>query len=421
MGAVGKLRVIDLTTRKHGLQSDGGNLYLKTEPNKTGDGFNRRWVFRYQFPGQKSRDMGLGSLNDIGLARARELAAQYRDLLVTGIDPITHRNAKRAEAAAAIPVPDFDTLAESYLAAHRPGWRNPLHAKHWESSLKTYVSPVIGKLPVNLVTTDHVLKVVQSHWAKKSNSMQRVRGRIERILNFATVRKFRDGDNPATWRGRLSELLAQPSKIAPVQHHAALDYKAIGAFMADLRHRRGIVALALEFTVLTCARSGETRGATRNEIDLEEKTWTIPAGRMKAAAEHTVPLSPAAIAVLERVRKITTSIGGPVAASEFVFPNEVTGRQLSGHAFIKLLARMGRDDVTAHGMRSCFRDWVGEESHFPSDLAELALAHKVGSKVEQAYRRKTGFNKRRLLAEAWANYCAKLPVADSKVLAFGKP
>jgi integrase len=364
--------------------------------------------------------MGLGSLNDVGLARARELAAQYREMLAVGTDPMAHRNARRAESAAAIPVPDFDTLAESYLAAHRPGWRNPLHAKHWESSLRTYVSPVIGKLPVNVITTDHVLKVLQPHWTEKSNTMSRVRNRIERILNFATVRKLRDGPNPAAWVGHLAELLARPSKLAQVQHHAALDYRSIGAFMADLRQRKGIVALALEFTVLCCSRSGEVRGATWSEIDLEEKVWRIPATRMKTNAEHTVPLSKAALVVLERVRQITTSIGGTVAASEFIFPNDVTGRQLSGHAFIKLLHRMGRDDVTTHGMRSSFRDFVGEESHFPSDLAELALAHKIGTKSEQAYRRKTGFNKRRLLAEAWAGFCAKPAVADAKVLAFGK-
>jgi integrase len=421
MGALARLRVVDLKSTTPGLLCDGGNLYLKIDPSKAGDGFVRRWIFRYRIPGRKSRDMGLGSLHEIGLAKARELATQYRELLATGIDPIDHRSAKRAETAAAVTVPTFDALAESYLAAHRPGWRNPLHAKHWESSLQTYASPIIGRLPVNVITTDHVLKVIEPHWTAKSNTMQRVRNRIERILNYATVRKFRDGDNPAQWRGRLAELLARPSKLSPVQHHAALDYKAVGAFMTDLRQRKGIVALALEFTILTCARSGETRGATWSEIDLTEKTWTIAASRMKASAEHIVPLSKPALAVLEKVRQITADIGGPVAASQFIFPNEVTGKPLSGHAFIKLLRRMGCDNVSTHGMRSCFRDWCGEMTNFPNDLAEMALAHKVGNRVEQAYRRQTGFQKRRALAEAWASFCAKPPIADSKVLAFGKP
>ena len=199
MGGIEKLRVLDLRTKQPGLKCDGGNLYLKTEANEAGDGFNRRWIFRFQLPGQKSRDMGLGSLDSIGLAKARELARQYRELLATGLDPIEHRHGRRAASAATIPMPDFDELANAYLAAHGPSWRNPIHAKNWRASLRTYASPVIGKLPVNLITTDHVLKVLQPHWAEKSNTMQRVRGRIESILNLATVRKFRHGDNPARW------------------------------------------------------------------------------------------------------------------------------------------------------------------------------------------------------------------------------
>jgi integrase len=233
------------------------------------------------------------------------------------------------------------------------------------------------------------------------------------------VRKFRHGDNPARWTGYLSELLARPSRLAPVQHHAALDYKNIGEFMAQLREREGIGALALEFTVLTCARTAETLGAVWDEIDLDEKVWIVPGSRIKAGKEHKVPLSKATMAVLHKVREITEKIGGPVAKSKFVFPNDRTGGQLSSNALLALLRRMKRDDVTVHGMRSAFRDWAGEESHFPSDLAELALAHKVGTKVEQAYRRKTGFNKRRVMAEAWAGYCSKLVVTEAgKVLTF---
>jgi integrase len=238
-------------------------------------------------------------------------------------------------------------------------------------------------------------------------------------LDFAAAMEKREGDNPARWQGHLKHLLASPDKIAPVEHHAALDYRTIGTFMAELREREGVGALALEFTVLTCARTGETLGAMWDEIDLDEKLWIVPAHKIKAGREHRVPLSKAALAVLHKVRNITNMIGGAVAESKFVFPNDRTGRQLSENALSSILKRMKYDHVTTHGMRSAFRDWAGEESHFPNDLAELALAHKVGTKVEQAYRRRTGFNKRRLLAEAWAKYCAKpVAVKEGKLLEF---
>ena len=370
-GGIAKLKDRQLKTSTPGMLSDGGNLYLQVTKGQNG-AIRRSWIFRYVMPGERQRDLGLGGLDSTGLAQARKLAKQARELLVTGVDPIEHRNEERAKAAATLPVPTFDEVAQSYITAHRASWRNPVHAKQWPTSLKTYVSPIIGKLPVNLIGTDHVMKVLEPIWHDKTDTAKRVRGRIETVLNYATVRKFRHGDNPARWDGYLSELLARPSRLAPVQHHAALNFKAMGEFMAQLRQRDGIGPLALDFTVLTCARTAETLGATWDEIDLDEGVWTVPANRIKAGKEHRVPLAKPALAVLHKARAMTEKIGGKIAKSDFVFPN---------------------------------------------DLAELALAHKVADKVEAAYRRGTMFEKRRKLAEAWASYCAK-PVAakDGKII-----
>ena len=415
-----KLKLKDLKRTTAGLIADGGNLYLRVFVGKD-DTVGRGWIFRYQLPGQKVRDMGLGSLDRIGLAKARELAREHREFVGTGIDPIERRNEQRVQVAAKVAVPTFDDLAAKYIATHRSGWRNPVHAKQWETTLATYASPAIGKLPVNVINTDHVLKVLEPIWHEKTDTAKRVRGRIETVLNYATVRKLRHGDNPARWTGYLSELLARPSKIAPVEHHPALPYAEIGTFMQQLRQRDGIGALALEFTILTCARTAETLGATWDEIDLDEKVWTVPANRIKAGIEHKAALSKAALAVLQNVRAITKKLGGAVAKSKLIFLNDRDGRQLSPNALLAILKRMNRAGVTVHGFRSAFRDWAGEETNFSSDICEMALAHKVGDKVQQAYRRKTGFQKRRLLAEAWASHCAKpVPAGRGTVLPSAK-
>jgi integrase len=266
------------------------------------------------------------------------------------------------------------------------------------------------------------MRVLEPIWNGKTDTAKRLRGRIEAVLNYATVRRFRDGDNPARWTGYLSELLARPSRVAPVKHHAALDYRNMGAFMAALKERDGVGTLALQFTVLTCARTAETLGATWDEIDLDEMIWIVPGARIKAGIEHRVPLSKAATAVLDAVRSFTEKIGGRVAESELVFPNDRTGGQLSSNALLAVLKRMERSDLTTHGFRSAFRDWVSEDTNFPNDAAEMALAHKVSDKVEAAYRRGNMFNKRRRLMEAWAAYCAKPPpgAADGKLLPFSR-
>jgi integrase len=415
-GGIARLTVHKLKSKKPGLHADGGNLYLQIYRGR--GGINRSWVFRFKPPGRPERDMGLGSLDTIGLAKARQLAAECRGLVASGVDPIEHRRQARAKLMAAVRVPTFDEAARSYIAAHRPSWRNPIHAKQWVTSLETYASPIIGKLPVNAITTDHVMNVLEPIWQAKTDTAKRVRGRIETVLNYAAARKHRSGDNPARWAGHLSELLARPSRLAPVQHHAALDYRAIGEFMADLRGREGIAALALEFTVLTCARTAETLGATWDEIDFDEGVWTVPAHRIKAGKEHKVPLGKAALAVLNKVKEITSKIGGAVAKSELVFPNDRTGGRMSSNALLALLKRMKRPDVTTHGFRSCFRDWAAEATNFPHQAAELALAHKVADKVEAAYRRGDMFNKRRLMMEAWAGYCARPIAGKGSVVAF---
>ena len=258
--------------------------------------------------------MGLGSLTAIGLAMARKLAAENRELVAIGVDPIERRNeiiSARRVAEAVTPPPTFDLCARDYIATHRSGWRNPKHAQQWTNTLATYASPIIGKMRVNEITADHVMKILKPIWYEKTVTATRVRARIETVLDFAIAMKKRPaGDNPARWDGNLKHLLASPEKIAPVIHHAALDYKRMGAFMAALRQREGVGALALEFVILTCSRTGETLGATWDEIDLDEKTWTIPANRIKAGKEHQVALSKAAMAVLHKVRAMTEKIGG---------------------------------------------------------------------------------------------------------------
>ena len=339
-----KLKVSDLRTKRAGLLADGGNLYLRTCIGADGN-ISRGWIFRYQLSGAKPRDMGLGSLGSIGLGKPRELAGEYRELLATGIDPIAHRNHARAQTAAIQHVPTFDEMAKQYIAAHRPSWRSVVHAKQWETTLEAYASPFLGKLPVNTINTDHVMKVLEPIWQEKTDTAKRVRGRIEAVLNYATVRKLRQGDNPARWSGYLSELLARPSRLAPVQHHAALDYRTMGTFMAQLRAREGVAALALEFTVLTCARTGEIR-ATWDEIDLDERVWIVPGHRIKAGKEHCVPLSKAALAAAARGASDQRQDRRHSGAEQVCFSDDCKGARLSSNALLALLRRMQRPDVT---------------------------------------------------------------------------
>lgn len=379
--------------RDPGYYPDGGGLYLQVSPART-----RSWIYRFTLRG-RSREMGLGSLNAVGLADARRKASECRGLLAEGTDPIEARDAQRAQDA----LTDarsitFAKAAERYVAAHKPGWRNAKHADQWENTLETYAEAVIGRLPVADVDTSLVLRVLEPIWTEKPETASRLRGRIEAVLDWATVRGHRTGDNPARWRGHLAALLPARSSVAAVKHHAALPYASIGDFVAEVRKLEGVAARALEFTILTAARTGEVIGATPGEFDLQKALWTIPAERMKARREHRTPLSPRALEIVREQIKGRTA---------FVFSGQREGRALSNMAMLELLKRTGHGDLTVHGFRSTFRDWAAEQTAFPHELAEMALAHAVGDKVEAAYRRGDMFAKRARLMAEWAKWCER--------------
>ena len=400
--AIGKLSALKVTrATSPGLYGDGGGLYLRVTKER-----NKSWVFRFMLGG-KARWMGIGPLHIVSLADARSRAAECRTLHHNSIDPIDARRAERQrtslDAARTI---TFAQCAASYIASHRSGWRNAKHAAQWEATLETYAGPVIGALPVQGIDTTLVLKVLEPIWSTKPETASRLRGRIEQILDWAKVRGYRLGENPARWRGHMDKLLPAKSKVRRVTHHAALPWAALPGFLASVRAQKGDAARALEFAILTAARTGEIIAATWSEIDIGEKVWVIPADRMKGGREHRVPLSRRALAILDEMKPAQPrSKDAPwPAEAKFIFGN-ATGRPLSNMALLMLLRRMGRGDLTTHGFRSTFRDWAAEQTDFPGDVAEMALAHVVGSKVEAAYRRGDLFEKRRQLMEDWAAYC----------------
>ena len=341
--------------------------------------------------------MGLGGYPGVTLANAREAARAARDLVRQGIDPIeaakTSREALKVEPEIAF---TFKAAAEAYIAAHEASWKNPKHRDQWTTTLKNYAYPVMGKLDVALIDLPHVMRVLEPIWTRKTETAKRLRGRIEMVLDWAGARGFRSGPNPARWRGHLDKLLAKPSKVHRVVHHRALPLDDIAIFMVRLRAAEGIGARALEFAILTAARSGEVRGATWREIDLDGRVWVISAERMKAAREHRVPLSEAAVAVLKSMPS-----GRPDA---YVFPAGHGGR-LSDMTISAVLRRLDVDAVP-HGFRSTFRDWAAERTSYPNEVAEMALAHAVGNKVEAAYRRGDLFEKRLAMMNDWARFCA---------------
>ncbi len=379
---------------KIGYHSDGAGLYLQVSATRT-----KSWIFRFSMAG-KPHEMGLGSLRAVDLAQARLRARDCRAMLVDGKNPLAERRAaKVSQAVSNARRTTFDECAAAFIDAHRGTWKSPKHVLQWENSLATYASPLIGALPVAEIDTDLVVKVLSPIWRKKTETAVRLRGRIESILDWATVSKFRQGDNPARWRGHLDNLLASPSKIAPVTNYAALPWLEIGVFMKLLREREGVAARAIEFSILTACRSGEVRGATWDEINLQTKLWTIPAERMKAGKEHRVPLSTGALAILEAIE----------ALGSVIFPGRDEETPLSDMSLTAVLRRMGRGDITVHGFRSAFRDWCAEApgNAFPREVCEHALAHKLPDRVEAAYRRGDLLDKRVLLMQAWSDYCAQ--------------
>jgi integrase len=391
---------------KPGMHCDGGGLYLQAVLGAGGT-IRKSWLFRFAENGRE-RQMGLGALDNVSLAQAREKAAECRRLRQEGVDPIEARDSQRASIAAEnAKMMTFDQCATGYIAAHRAGWRNTKHASQWENTLGTYVSPVFGKLAVRAIDVGLVIRALEPIWNTKPETASRVRGRIEAVLDWAAAQRLRDAENPARWKGRLDKLLPRRSKVRAVRHHAALPYDKIGSFMLELRERKGVAARALEFAILTAARTGEVLGAQWPEIDLEAKVWTVPAGRMKGGREHRIPLSSAALAVLTRMAKIREG--------NHVFPGDRRA-MLSNMAFLMLLRRMGRGDLTAHGFRSTFRDWAAERTNFPNEVVEMALAHAISDKTEAAYRRGDLFQKRRKLMDSWAAFCAHSTCVTGKIV-----
>jgi integrase len=379
------------------MHADGGGLYLRVTSEGT-----KNWVFRFMLNG-RPRWMGLGPLHTIGLADARARAADYRRQRYDGIDPIEARRAERQRALLDMAKTiTFEECAQKYIGSHKAGWRNEKHAAQWEATLATYAAPTMGKLSVQAIDTAIVLRVLEPIWTAKPETASRLRGRIESILDWAKVRGYRASDNPARWRGHLEKLLPARAKVRRVTHHAAMPYAELPGFLVSLREQEGVAARALEFTILTAARTGETIGARWGEIDLPGKPWIVPPGRMKAGKEHRVPLSGRALDILKEIRS-----GREASADAFLFPGGKPGKPLSNMAFLMLLRRMDRADLTAHGFRSSFRDWCAERTSFPAEVAEMALAHAVGDKVEAAYRRGDLFDKRRRLMDAWAEFCVK--------------
>lgn len=389
-------KVSNLTER--GYYADGGGLYFRVSEFNT-----RLWAFRYTRAG-KTREMGLGAYPDVTLKEARERAEKSRLLLRDDIDPIDQRQAARSAMLAARETAlTFEQCATAYIAAKEHEWKNAKHGDQWRNTLAAYAFPVIGSLLVHHIDQTHILKILEPIWTTKTETASRLRGRLENILDYATVRGHRKGDNPARWRGHLDKLLATPTKVAKVSHHAALPYTEIGSFMADLRQQAGMGARALEFAIITAARSGEVRGATWAEVDIDQAVWNIPADRMKAGREHRIPLSNAALELLKYLPR--------TEGSKLIFPN-TKGTALSDMTLTAVLRRMNRP-ITAHGFRSTFRDWAGETTGYPREVIEHALAHQLKDKAEAAYARGTLFDKRRRLMADWAKYCAIVATTSS--------
>jgi integrase len=387
---------------KPGIHAVGGvsGLYLQVIESGA-----RSWLLR-ALMGGKRRDMGLGGFPDVTVAQAREKARAAREMLDRGIDPIEERRqARSALAATRAAAKTFEECVDDFMKARESEWRNPKHRQQWKNTLDTYAGPIIGKLLVGDVVLAHVLKVLEPIWHEKTETATRVRGRIEQVLDWATVRGYRAGENPARWKGHLDHLLAKPRKISKVQHHAAVPVDGVAAFLADLRGMEGMGARALEFAILTAARSGEVRGALWSEFDFAEKVWIVPGERMKGKVEHRVPLSKQAIELLEALPRFEKV--------DVVFPG-VKGQVLSDMTLSAVMRRM-KVDAVPHGFRSTFRDWAAERTNFPRDLAEMALAHIIESKVEAAYRRGDMLAKRLKMMQAWADYCDTIPKAGNVV------
>lgn len=389
---------------------DGGNLWIYPKGNA------RSWIFRYRLNG-RSREMGLGGYPETTLRQARSEAATYREVLAAGRDPIDHRDEKKcAEAIKRAGVPTFTQMAARYIRAHRHGWKNAKHAQQWVRTLKTYARPIIGAKPIDAIVTADILQVLSGLWVAKTETANRLRGRIEKILDFSAAQKLREKDNPARWQGHLNQLLAPKSRVARVIHHPAMPYAEVPNLMAELRMSDCPAAQALSLLILTATRTGEVLGAQWDEIYIADATWIIPGARMKSGIEHRIPLSAAALAILTAQPRL--------GDNPYIFPGYRYGRPLSDMALLKALRDLGygvrgtRGHYVPHGFRSSFRDWSGEIARYPRDVCEMALAHAVESQVEAAYRRGDLFDRRRELMDDWAAWCGTDPRAGAAVISF---
>ncbi len=404
---------------KPGLYGDGGGLTLQI--TKAGV---KSWLYRYMIKG-KAYGMGLGPAHTITLADARQKAAEARKLVIEGINPLEAKRQRQLDAEMVkARLMTFDQCASAYIEAHRASWRNVKHADQWTNTIATYVSPLIGPMPVEQIDTAMVVKVLtqpddkgQQFWQVKNETATRVRGRIESILGWATTSGFRSGENPARWKGHLENLLATISRAQRIKNHPSLAWERMGAFVHDLRQRDGVAARAVEFAILTASRSGEVRGACWSEIDLAAKVWTIPASRMKAKREHEVPLSTEAVALLKRLTKSD--------ATGLIFTG-TKGQALSDMSLTAVIRRMNSEarnwtdkdgnTITMHGFRSTFRMWAAESTNYPREVAEHALAHQLPDAVERAYQRGTQFTKRAAMMSEWAKFCGTIRRESSQVV-----
>lgn len=393
---LGALAVSQITRR--GINFVGGVTGLGINVTQSG---SRSWILRYTVGG-KRKDMGLGGYPDVTLAQAKEFARTARAKLAQGIDPIEHtRAAKRKMIAEQLATITFRQAATQYIDTHETSWRNDKHVQQWRNTIETYANPKIGQTPVRDISLHQIMSILEPIWIDKTETATRLRGRLESILDWAIVRSYRTEANPARWKGLLDKLLPAPSKVANSEHHRALPYADLPAFMKCLREQHGIGSKALKFAILTACRSGEVRGAKWDEFDLDNGTWTVPTSRMKAGKEHRVPLSNKALAIIKEMHES--------AFCEYVFPsthskkNEAKGAVMSDMTLSAVLRRM-KTPAVPHGFRSTFRDWCAESTDYPNEVAEMALAHAIGNKVEAAYRRGDLFEKRKQLMQDWADY-----------------
>jgi integrase len=383
---------------KQGKHPVGGSLYLQVSPEGS-----KSWLYRYQI-NKRRRWMGLGGYPEVSLSKARDLRDHFKkNFIKLGIDPLSQKAQEKEKADAARHEQEkrrmtFAICAEAYIENNSPGWKNAKHAQQWQNTLTTYAYPIIGDMAVTDVDVGHVLDILNPIWLVKTETASRVRNRIELVLDYAKVLKYRDGENPARWRGSLDKTLPRPSKIAKHKHHPALPYDDMGAFMGALTKANGTGAKALTLTILCATRTSETLNATWNEFDLEKKIWIIPADRMKAEKEHRVPLSDKAITLLR---------GQEGLDPLYVFPGSKKGKPLSNMSMTTVLRRMERGDITVHGFRSTFRDWIAEKTTYAQRVAETALAHQLKDGAEAAYQRGDLIEKRVALMQDWADFCFK--------------